>query len=127
MKLLYQSILVILCAIFLVSCSDNSENNTNGNTIEDLLTNVSDGTYTGVGEGFKGEIVIDVIVENGEITAINIVEHEETKDIAEPAFEEIPNKIIESQSSFVDTYSGATYASKGIIEAVENALATANN
>ncbi len=41
------------------------------------------------------------------------------------AIEEIPGKIISSQSTSVDVVSGASYTSKGIINAVNDALSKA--
>lgn len=41
------------------------------------------------------------------------------------AIEEIPSKIIAIQSTSVDVVSGATYTSKGIINAVSDALSKA--
>lgn len=118
--------IIFLTTTTLVACGNNENKENENSTIEQLITSVNDGTYRGIGEGFKGDITIDVVVEDGKIIAIEIIEESETKDIAGPAFEEIPKRIIDSQSSTIDVYSGATYASKGIIEAVENALTSAN-
>ena len=42
-----------------------------------------------------------------------------------PAFDYIPKKIIDKQTYDIDAVSGSTYSSKGIIEAVEDALSKA--
>ncbi len=83
----------------------------------------SDGVYTGTGEGFYGDIVVTVTVEGGAITSVIVDEHEETDDIAEPAFEALATQVIANQGTEgVDVETGATGSSEGFIEAVENAL-----
>ena len=76
--------------------------------------------------GIYRDIKVSVTVEDGKITAIDIVEHAETAGISDPAFEKIPAAIIENQSLAVDTISGATNTSKGLLAAVEAACAAAN-
>lgn len=83
-----------------------------------------DGVYEGVGEGLH-TIKVSVEVTDGKIAKVNITEHEETDSIADPALEQIPAAIVESNSPNVDVVSGATMASEGIIEAVNNALKAA--
>ncbi len=77
----------------------------------------------GEGQGYNPDvpIVVEVTMVGDEITAIEIVEHEETPGLSDPAFEEIPDAIIAAQSSSVDVVSGATDTSNGIMEAVANA------
>lgn len=81
-----------------------------------------DGTYKGVGKGFGGDIEVEVVVEDTKIVGVEILKHGETENIAGKALEEIPAAIVEAQSTEVDTVSGATTSSKGIIKAVEDAL-----
>lgn len=86
-------------------------------------TEVSSGTYTGKGRGGHSLIEVEVIVDDQQrINSINILNHNETPDIAAPAFDEIPRKIIEDNSTDVEVVSGATLTSEGIIEAVNGAL-----
>lgn len=96
----------------------------NGETTEPANNEVGyeDGTYIGRGEGHTTTIEVEVTIENGEISDIVVLDHNETEGIADGAFEEVPPAIIESNSTDVDTVSGATLASRGIIEAVDDAL-----
>lgn len=87
--------------------------------------NYKDGTYEGVGKGNNGDIKVEVTVENGSITSIVLKEHTETEGIYEAAEKGVIADIIKNQVADVDTVSGATNSSKGIIEAVKNALADA--
>lgn len=82
-----------------------------------------DGTYTGTGTGFRGGTTkVSVIISNGKISSITTVSHQDTPDFYERVINTITKKIISTQSTSVDTISGATYSSKGIIEAVQDAL-----
>ncbi|MFW6270683.1 MAG: FMN-binding protein, partial [Bacillota bacterium] len=74
------------------------------------------------GEGMHGDIKVEVAVEEGNITDIEVVEHSETEDIAEPAFEELIEDMKENQEVEVDTVSSATLSSEGLIEAVKDAV-----
>ena len=76
----------------------------------------------GTGSGYGGDIVLDVVVKNGEIKEIFIVEQSETEGIGDEAIEEMIEKILSAQSTDVDIVSGATVSSNGTIEATENAL-----
>ena len=79
--------------------------------------------YTGTAEGYGGELVVEVSVADGEITNIDIIEHSETEEIAEPAFEQVPEDIIATQSTDVDVVTEVTVTSEAIMQAVDNALA----
>ncbi|MBE5959953.1 MAG: flavocytochrome c [Lachnospiraceae bacterium] len=84
--------------------------------------NFTDGTYTGTGTGNGGEITVEVIVEGGNITTINVVDQHETPGIFESAESGVISSIIKTQSTTVDVVTGATNSSNGIMEAVANAL-----
>ena len=83
---------------------------------------VADGTYEGIGEGLFGPIKVSVTVQGGKIIEVKVIEHSESEGIADPAISGIPKAIVEKQQLDVDVVSGATFTSKGIIEAVKNAL-----
>jgi len=78
-------------------------------------------TYEGVGTGFGGEIKVSVTVEDGKLTAVEVLSHGETAGISDAAFAKIPAAIVENQSVAVDTVAGCTFSSKGLIEAITNA------
>ena len=82
-------------------------------------------TFEGVGTGIGGEMKLNVTVEDGKITAIEVVSHGETAGISDPAFAQIPQAIIDNQSLAVDAVGGATLTSNGILAAVEAAAAAA--
>lgn len=83
-----------------------------------------DGTYYGTGTGFGGTLKVKVEISGGKITSIQIMENQGGSEYISKASALI-NTIIQNQSTNVDTVSGATYSSVGIIQAVRNALSQA--
>lgn len=83
-----------------------------------------DGIYYGTGTGFGGPLKVKVEISDGKITSIQIVENSDGSSYISKASALI-SSIISKQSTNVDTVSGATYSSVGIIQAVRNALSQA--
>ena len=81
-----------------------------------------DGTYQGEASGYGPNLKVQVTVSSGKISDIKIASNNETPGFCEKPFEIVPKEIIQKQNTNVDTVSGATYSSKGIIKAVNNAL-----
>lgn len=84
----------------------------------------ADGTYYGTGTGFSGALTVEVVISGGKISSIQIIDTSDGDSYIQSASGLISN-IIATQSTNVDTVSGATYSSVGIIEAVRNALSQA--
>ena len=91
-------------------------------TLNSAYAYLSDGTYTGSGMGFRGETTVEVTVDSGVITNIEITAASDDAEYLNKASGTIISEIVAGQSTDVDTVSGATYSSNGIISAVENAL-----
>lgn len=83
------------------------------------------GTYTGRADGRNGEITVDVTFSEDAITDIVVKDHQETAGIADAAINDLPGEIVASQSLAVDSKSGATFTSEGIVNAVADAVAQA--
>lgn len=81
-----------------------------------------DGTYEGVGVGYAGHIKVKVVVEGSKIVSIEVVEVEADDGPFVSKAKGVIDAMLEYQTIDVDTVSGATYSSKGIIAAVRNAL-----
>ena len=94
---------------------------------KDIDNNVyNDGIYIGEAIGYCPGLVVSVSVKDNLIESIEIIEHNEDKEsYFMPAFTSIPSQIIENQSLVVDTVSGSTYSSVGIVNAVADALSDA--
>jgi uncharacterized protein with FMN-binding domain len=87
------------------------------------ISKAPDGTYTGNYQVFPVTVEVEVTIKNHEITGIELVKHRSGQGA--PA-EVIPGKVVEAQTLEVDVVSGATYSSKVILKAIENALDNAN-
>ena len=83
------------------------------------------GTYTGTGYGHNGKLTVDVTVDEHTITGIQVTSHNETAGICEVAMDRIPASVLEYQSLGVDTVSSATDSSKGLLNAIEDAVVQA--
>lgn len=84
-----------------------------------------DGVYMGTGKGFRGNVDVVVRVKNGRLNAVAILRHSDDQAWFNRA-KALTAKIVDKQGvQGVDTVSGATYSSKGILqgaaEAIENA------
>ena len=82
---------------------------------------LEDGVYRGTGTGFAGDITVSVTVKEKQIISIDIISSSDDEAFFTRA-KTVIDKIIEGQTLDVDTVSGATYSSRGIISAVKNAL-----
>ncbi|MGL4254153.1 MAG: FMN-binding protein [Fusobacteriaceae bacterium] len=77
----------------------------------------------GVAFAFKGDMKVEVELEGKKILGIKVLSHEDTPKYADPAIEEITEEILKKQSTEgIDDVAGATYTSRGLKEAVQNAL-----
>lgn len=83
-----------------------------------------DGTYYGTGKGFAGTMKVKVDIAGGKIASISIVSTKDGDSYVKSASSLI-DTIVEKQSTNVDTVSGATFSSRGIISAVRSALSQA--
>ena len=80
-------------------------------------------SYTGTGTGFNGEIKVTVTLnDDGSIKSVVVDSYNDTPGICDAALEKVPAAMVELNSINVDTVGGATFTSKGILEAVKNAL-----
>ena len=82
----------------------------------------ADGVYVGSSRGYGGTVRVQVTMENGSITEVEILEaSHETRQFLRRA-KRLLTTVVEAQSWEVDAVSEATYTSRGILGAVQNAL-----
>ena len=84
--------------------------------------NYKDGKYIGSGNGYGGKIELEVEIVNSVIKNIEVLRHNETKVISDPAFEHVIKNIIKENNILVPNVSGCSMSSRGIREAVKDAL-----
>lgn len=88
----------------------------------------TDGTYTGTGTGYRGGTTeISVLIENGKISNIETISNQDTPRFYENVESEMISEMLSTQSTLVDTISGATYSCEGIINATQDALTQAED
>lgn len=83
--------------------------------------NYEDGTYEGTGTGYSGDVKVKVIVKDHQIVSVEIVSNKDDAAFFNRA-KALTDTIVKAQTWEVDSVSGATYSSRGIREAVKNAL-----
>ena len=99
-----------------------------GETYSDDSDNFyKNGTYEGSGTGYGGTITVQVTLEDDTITAVSVVSAPGEDSAYLSQGENVISSILSEQSTDVDTISGATFSSTGILEAVDDALSKAEN
>ena len=88
---------------------------------------LKDGTYTGSAMGYSGQVNITLTIKDGKITEVTNT-NSDTRSFFNQAWRSIQPKILEKQSTEgIDTVSGATFSSMGILDASKIALEQAKN
>ena len=109
----------VLGILYLKSVSDYKQA-VRETTFEDInISDIPDGVYVGEYDVDFIYAKVEVTVQNGEITNINILEHRHERG---KTAEVITDSIVDEQKIDVDAISGATNSSTVIKKAVENAL-----
>jgi len=84
------------------------------------------GAYEGIGNGYRGPIHVRVQTSTAGIEDIAIVSHQESNFPGLAAMEQLLEEVLETGETSIDAISGATYSSRGFLQAVENALEKAS-
>ncbi len=100
------------------SVEETEVENTEAAVVLDGAFDLADGTYEGSANGFSGKIKVSVVIKNQTIRSINILSNSDDEAFFNRAKEGVTASILAKQSTDVDTVSGATYSSRGIINAV---------
>ena len=78
-------------------------------------------TTQGTGVGKHGDMTVAVTYDNGRIQAIEIVKEAENPVLAKKVYTDLKAAVIASNSADLDAISGATFSSKGFLDAVKDA------
>lgn len=81
----------------------------------------NEGVYYGTAEGYNGDITVAIVIQENTLKAVLVIGEEDDDTFFNRAMD-VVTQIMKKQSTEVDTVSGATYSSKGLIQAVKNAL-----
>lgn len=109
------------------AAKEDSEETDTEEESDDSENVYKDGTYTGSAQGFGGTITVQVTLASDEITDIQVTSAPGEDSAYLSQGEGVISSIISAQSTDVDTVSGATFSSTGIINAVVDALGKAEN
>jgi len=80
------------------------------------------GEYTAYGYGHNGKLPVTVTLSEDKILEVLVDSSKESDGIANPAFERIPQQILDGQTLNIDVISGATVSSQAVIDGVSNAV-----
>ena len=72
--------------------------------------NLVDGVYTGSADAFRGDVEVQVTVENQQVTDISIFSYCDTEEYFFKAAPVVNEEMKEEQSLNIDAVSGATYS-----------------
>ena len=92
----------------------------------DMSTALTDGEYTATVDGQDGEMTVKVVIAEGKISTVEIVEQHETEAVASEALSTLPQTIVAENSVNLDVVSGASLTSGRILDAVTNCLSQAS-
>ena len=81
--------------------------------------------YTGVGQGFGGDVVVTLTVDEGKITGCSAVGEAETPELGGAALTKLAAQVEETGSIAVDAVTGATLSSDGFTAGCRAALTAA--
>jgi len=119
-------LLLAVAMVFSMASCEQMKGSTKGAAVSAAaVTPMKPGVYTQTVKGMHDGLVVEVTLSASRIEAIKVVESNETPGISEGAITVLPGKIIEAQSIAVDTVTGATNSSKGILAAVTQAIVAA--
>ena len=107
--------------------TDNIEKPDSADSTDTADKVYKNGTYTGDGQGFGGNIQVQITIADDTLTDIQVVSAEKEDSAYLSQGKAVIDRILEAQSTDVDTVSGATLSSTGILMAVEDALGKAEN
>ncbi|WP_294520355.1 FAD-dependent oxidoreductase [uncultured Pseudoflavonifractor sp.] len=83
------------------------------------------GTYEATAKGYGGDVTVTMTFDANSITNVEIVGDSETAGVGSNAVEQMPQQILDAQSSEVDGVSGATFTSTAVRTAAANCIAQA--
>ncbi len=91
-------------------------------TAVETAAEIKAGTYTGTGDGYNGPVEVSATIdENGKLTALEVTSSTETDHVGTVAYDIMIPQMLEAGGSGVDNVSGATFSSRALKLAVNDA------
>ncbi|MDO5118376.1 MAG: FMN-binding protein [Eggerthellaceae bacterium] len=82
----------------------------------------TDGTFEGSAQGYGGPVKMQVVIENGYIESVTILDASKEDEAWLDMCVGLPDEIVKAQTTSIDVVSGATYTSAGILNGTTEAL-----
>lgn len=117
------AVIYIFATIIITNIQKNLDELVNLTITDVDISKIENGVYKGSYEVFPVAVTVKVTVKNHLITKVDIVKHQNGQGSGANI---IPTKVVANQTLDVDIISGATYSSKVMLKAIENALTNAN-
>ncbi len=87
------------------------------------MSNLKDGTYKIVAKGYENNSTpIEITIADNKITAIKPNKNILPGSLEEAVFTRIPEKIVKNQTLDIDTLTGASFSSEGLLNAVSDVI-----
>ncbi len=116
---------VVIAAMLTISCQQVKETVKAEAPAPVAVTAMKPGVYKQTVKGMHEGLVVEVTLSEKKIEKVAVVTNPDTPGISAGAIATVPGAIVAAQSLSVDTVSGATMTSRGIIAAVAQAIAAA--
>ena len=100
---------------------DNKENTENSTTAVTGTLPYNEGVYYGTAEGYNGDITVAIVIREKTLKAVLVIGEEDDDAFFGRAMD-VVTQMMKKQSTEVDTVSGATYSSKGLINTLNNTI-----
>lgn len=117
----FLALLLSAMLLFAAGCNEKADEEPTqpeGPSIQEMTVGEYEVSAKGYQEGLKVKVTLDAT----SIKAVEVLEHSETPGVSDAALEKMPGLIVDEQSVSVDTVSGATMTSNGILESVRTAI-----
>jgi len=116
---------VVIAAMLTISCQQVKETVKAEAPAPTAISAMKPGVYKQTVKGMHEGLVVEVTLSEKKIEKVVVVTNPDTPGISAGAIAAVPGAIVAAQSLSVDTVSGATMTSRGIIAAVAQAITAA--
>lgn len=121
LSVLFVVLIIVVVAFFYLSRGlSEGQNMTVDPTPETALEDLPDGSYRGQHEFRRWTNEVEVVIENNEIVAINVIE--DIGFVQDDVREELFARVKNNQSTDVDVITGSTVTSKAYLQAITRAI-----
>ncbi|AEC01580.1 flavocytochrome c [Parasphaerochaeta coccoides] len=119
------AVATLMAVALIAGCSGKTSGTAGSTTSPSAASSIPDGTFTGEANGFAGPLKVQVSISGGKIADVKLLELSDS-DFSRPAVDTIINQAkSKGTADALDVVAGASFTSKGVIAAIQNAIAIA--